>query len=136
MPFWVGAALVVGGAIVHGNHSDYSDWREHSNHRQYGDSEIRRRISEMESRVSSKESAISNLRSKMNSNYNSKISQLKSEKNYSALNNTSAENLVNAVKADMQLELKNSIQRDQQELAEIDLMISRINELEFQSKRE
>lgn len=135
MAFVVGA--IVGGVIVaHDNHSNYSDWREHSRYREYGDSSMRSQISSLESRVSSKESEVENLRQRVNNNFNNRVAELKREKNYPALNKADANNIVNAVKADMKREIESEIQRDQQELAEIDRMISRINELELQSKQE
>ena len=67
--------------------------------------------------------------------YEENINRLKNEKYYPALNTASPENLVEAVKADMRREIEDSISRDKQEIAEIDKMISRINELEQQAKR-
>ena len=102
-------------------------------YREYGDSELRRQISNMESRVNSKESEIQRLKNQMEENYRNRINQLKNEKNYSGLDNS---DVMNAVKADMKRELEDEISRDRQELSEIDKMISRINELELQAKRE
>lgn len=80
------------------------------------------------------------LKNQMNANYENmkrhyeeNINQLKNEKNYPALSTASPENIVEAVKADMRRELEEEIQRDSQELAEIDKMIARINELEVQA---
>ena len=129
MAFWVGA-VVVGGAIIHDNHSRY---REYDRYTKYGDSELRRQIKNMESRVNSKESEIQRLKNQMEEDYRNRINQLKNEKNYSGFNNS---DVMNAVKADMKRELENEISRDRQELSEIDKMISRINELELQAKRE
>ena len=131
------AAAVGGGALVwrasHGNHSRYGD---HSRHSEYGDSSLRGEIERKESEVNRKESEVANLRQRMNDNFNSRISELKREKNYSALSNADANNMINSVKDDMRRELDNEISRDRQELAEIDKMIARINELELQSRRE
>ena len=69
-----------------------------------------------------------------NRHYEENLSQLRGEKNYPALSNSSPENILNAVKADMQRELQEEIAREEAELAEIDKMLSRINELEKQAK--
>ena len=129
MAFWVGA-VVVGGALIHDNHSRY---REYDRYTKYGDSELRNQISNMESRVNNKEAEIQRLKNQMEEDYRNRINQLKNEKNYSGLDNS---DVMNAVKADMKRELENEISRDRQELSEIDKMISRINELELQAKRE
>lgn len=133
MAFIVGG--VIGGvvAVSHGNHSKYSDWRDHSNHRQYGDSGLRNEISNLENRVRNKESEVERLKNEMEENYRNRINQLKNEKNYSGLNDS---DVLKAVKFDMKRELENEINRDKQELSEIDKMISRINELELQAQRE
>ncbi len=134
MAFVVAAGGVVVWRASHGDHSDYSDWREHSNHRQYGDSNMRSQISSQESRVSSKESEVANLRQRINDNFNNRVAELKREKNYSAFNNADANRIVDAVKADMKREIESEIAQERQELAEIDRMIARINQLELQAK--
>lgn len=127
--------VVVGGAIVHGNHSDYSCHSRHSNYREYGDSALRNQISNKENEVNRKAADVENLRQRMNSDFNSRVNELKREKNYSGLS-YSPDEIISDVKRDMQRELDNEISRDKQELAEIDKTIARINELELQSKRE
>lgn len=127
--------VVVGGAIVHGNHSDYSCHSRHSNYREYGDSALRNQISNKENEVNRKAADVENLRQRMNSDFNSRVNKLKREKNYSGLS-YSPDEIISDVKRDMQRELDKEISRDKQELAEIDKTIARINELELQSKRE
>ena len=127
--------VVVGGAIVHGNHSDYSCHSRHSNYREYGDSALRNQISNKENEVRSKDSDVENLRRRMNDNFNSRINELKREKNYSALNSPPAD-IVHYVKNEMRTELDSEISQDKQELEAIDKMIARINEIELQAKRE
>lgn len=127
--------VVVGGAIVHGNHSDYSCHSRHSNYREYGDSALRNQISNKENEVNRKASDVENLRQRMNSNFNSRVNELKREKNYSGLS-YSPDEIISDVKRDMQRELDKEISRDKQELAEIDKIIARINELELQAKKE
>ena len=128
-------AFIVGGALVGiiAIWDDHSNHRDHTNYREYGDSELRNQIKNMESRVNKKESEIQRLKNQMEENYRDRINQLKNEKNYSGFNNS---DVMNAVKADMKRELEDEISRDRQELSEIDKMISRINELELQAKRE
>lgn len=130
MAFWIGAAVVGGGAaLMHDNHSRY---REYDRYSKYGDSELRNQISNMENQVSNKEAEIQRLKNQMEENYRNRINKLKNEKNYSGLNDA---DVMKAVKSDMKRELENEISRDQQELSEIDKMISRINELELQAER-
>lgn len=126
MAFIVGGALV-GIAVIWDDHSNH---RNHNRYREYGDSELRNQISNMESRVGSKEADIQRLKNEMEEDYRNRINQLKNEKNYSGLNNS---DVLSAVKTDMKRELENEISRDRQELSEIDKMISRINELELQA---
>ena len=128
--------VVVVGAAAHGNHSDYSCHRDHHrNYHEYGDSELRNQISNKENQVRSKDSDVENLRLRMNDNFNSRINELKREKNYSALNYSPAD-IVYYVKDEMRTELNSEISHDKQELEAIDKMIARINEIELQAKRE
>lgn len=134
------AFVVAGGGVLiwrisHDNHSNYSDWREHSNHQQYGDSALRNEISNKENRVNRKAADVANLRQQMNDNFNHRIAQLKRERNYSGLN-AERSDIIRSVKADMRREIDEEIARDRQELAEIDKMIARINELELKAKKE
>lgn len=132
-------AALGGGVIVyriaHDNHSDYSDYHSrHSNYREYGDSALRNQIGSKENEIRNKESSVESLRQNMNNNFNSRINELKREKAYSGLN-YSPDSMIADVKNDMRRELDEEISRDKQELAEIDKMIARINELELQAKR-
>ena len=136
-------AIVFGaaaGAVIwragHGNYSDdYSCHSQHSKYHEYGDSELRNEISNLESQVRNKENEVSNLQSRLQNNFNSKIAELKREKNYNGLNK-SPNAIIDNVKADMKREIDSEIQRDKEELAEIDKIISKINEIELQSKQE
>lgn len=127
-------AFVVGVIAVVAAWDDHSNYRDYDRHRQYGDSQIRSQISSQESRVSSKENEVENLRRRVNENFNNRIAELKREKNYPALNDANPQNIVDAVAADMRREIENEIAQDRQELAEIDRMIARINELELKAK--
>lgn len=131
-------AAAGGGVLVwrisHGNHSDYSCHSRHSNYREYGDSALRNQISNKENEIRNKESNVESLRQRMNNDFNSRINELKRERNYSGLT-YSPDSVIVDVKNDMRRELDNEIARDKQELAEIDKMIARINELELQAKR-
>ena len=135
MAFVVGViGVAVIGTAIHENHSDYSCHSRHSNHRQYGDSALRNQISNTENEIRNKESSVESLRQRMNNDFNSRINALKRERNYSGLT-YSPDSVISDVKNDMRRELDNEIARDKQELAEIDKMIARINELELQAKR-
>ena len=116
------AAGVVVWRAGHGNYSeDYSCHSQHSKYHEYGDSEL--------------QNEVSNLQSRLQNNFNSKIAELKREKNYNGLNK-SPNAIIDNVKADMKREIDSEIQRDKEELAEIDKIISKINEIELQSKQE
>ena len=133
-------AAAGGGAIIwrasHDNYSDYySDHYNHSNHRQYGDSEIRNRISNKENDIRRKDSDVESLRRRMNEDFNQRVNELKLEKNYSGLNSAPSD-VIRAVKDNMKNELDEEISQERQELEAIDKMIARINELELQAKRE
>ena len=134
MAFIAGAVIIGGAAIYAGGHDDYSRYREYTRHNKYGDAELRNQISRKENSVSNKESDVESLRWQMNENFNSRINELKREKNYSGLN-SSPSNIIYSVKADMRRELDAEISRDKQELESIDKMITRINEIEVQVKR-
>ncbi len=134
-------AAAGGGVLVwrmsHDNYSDYRDYSDHYNHsnyREYGDSALRNQISNRENEIRNKESSVESLRQRMNNDFNSRINELKRERNYSGLT-YSPDSVIADVKNDMRRELDNEIARDKQELAEIDKMIARINELELQAKR-
>lgn len=129
------AGIIVGGAAFYvGSHDDYSRYREYTRHNKYGDAELRNQISRKENSVSNKESDVESFRRRMNENFNSRINELKREKNYSGLNSDPS-NIIYSVKADMRRELDAEISRDKQELESIDKMIARINEIELQVKR-
>ena len=82
MAFFVGA--VVGGVIVmHSNYSDhnnYSDHYNHSNHSQYGDAALVSRINSQQSQVNSQQSNIGSFRMQMQSDFDERVRQLKSER--------------------------------------------------------
>lgn len=134
MAFIAGAVVIGGAALYVGSHDDYSRYREYTRHNKYGDAELRNQISRKENSVSNKESDVESFRRRMNENFNSRINELKREKNYSGLN-SSPSNIISSVKADMRRELDAEISRDKQELESIDKMIARINEIELQVKR-
>lgn len=137
--------VVVVGALVHTNSSppppppptppkppkEKGIWREHSNtYTCYGDAAIRRQ----ERKIRAKEDEVEDLRRKMNDNYNEKISALKREKNYSALDKPVSQ-VINSVKKEMRHEIEDEIKQENQKLADIDKMIARINEIELQSRK-
>lgn len=116
----------------------YSD---HSRYSEYSNSHLERAYDRASNKRVAKGNEIKALKNQIQENYNSvnrhyeeNLSQLRGEKNYPALSNSSPENILNAVKADMQRELQEEIAREESELAEIDKMLARINELEMQAK--
>ena len=127
--------VVVTGAIVHGNHSDYSCHSRHSNYREYGDSALRNQISNKESEVNHKASDVESLRQRMNDDFNSRVNELKREKNYSGLNYFLPDEIISDVKRDMQHELDNEIAQEKQALEAIDNMIAKINQITLESTR-
>ena len=132
------AGVIVGGVAVIA-YDDYSDYRDHSRHSrytEYGDAQLVSQINDLERRVNSQEYDVNNFRSQMQHNFNSRIDNLRHEKNYSALYNaTSSDNLVYSVKQEMKRELDDSIKQEQKQLEDIDRMIARINEIELQNRK-
>lgn len=133
---FVAGAVVVGGIIItHGNHSDsYSCHSQHSNHRDYGDSGMVSQINDLKSRVSQQEIDIEEFREGMQKKLDKRIAALRKEGKYEALSSTDNINhLVEEVKDEMKKELEDEIKKEREELATIDKMIARINELELQA---
>ena len=133
--FIVGGVIgvVVVGAAAHG---DYSDHSNHSNYSKYGDAELVREIDNMQRKVNQKETDIENFRTQIQNKFNSQINELRREKNYSAFNHASTDiNLIQSVKQDMKNELAENIRQEKNQLAEIDRMIARINEIELQQRK-
>ena len=135
MAFVVGGALVGGAVVWRAAYDDYSRYREHGNHRQYGDSALREAIKRKENEVRYKESDVETARRRMEDNFNSRVNQLKREKNYSGLNYVPSM-MVSEVKDNMRRELDSELKHERDELAAIDAMIDKINELELQVKRD
>lgn len=113
--------------LFHSNHSKYTE---------YSNSHLERKYYALCDKAIAKGNEHTALQNQIKSNYeNAKrhyeenINRFKNEKNYSALNSASPENLVEAVKADMRRELEDEIARDKQELEQIDKMIAKIEEL-------
>ena len=126
-----------GGALVwRVSHGNYSDWRDHRNHRQYGDAALVKAIENKKNEIDAKEDEVDRLREKMEENFQTRVNQLKKERNYSSFNYSDAEDIIDNVKEEMRDELDEEIAKDKQELEAIDKMIARINELELQAKRE
>ncbi|MBQ9479927.1 MAG: hypothetical protein IJU71_10280 [Selenomonadaceae bacterium] len=126
MAFVVGA-FAVGVIVMHEDHSN------HSNHRQYGDAGMVQAINDKQSEVDSLSYDLDWHRQEMQQNFDARIRELRSERNYSALG-SSPKKMIDKVKEDMARELDAGIAKEKQELAEIDRMISKINELELKAK--
>ena len=125
---WGGAAAV---AVVTFYPSD--DHSRHSRYHEYGDSALREQIRRKETDIGRKESDVETARRRMEDNFNSRVNELKRERNYSGLNYV-PNMMVSEVKDDMRRELDNELKHDRDELAAIDDMISRINEIELQTR--
>ena len=130
--------IIVIGAASHGNHSDYSCHSRHSQYREYSDSEMVRQINDMQGAVNRQEMDIGTFRAQMQERLDQRIATLKTEGNYEALSSAPnhMEGLVEAIKRDMKQELENGIKEEQAELAAIDRMIARINEIELQTEQQ
>lgn len=136
MAFVAAAGGVIVWRVAHGNHSRYSDWRDHSNHRQYGDFALVNAIENKNKEIEAKEEEVDRLREKMEKNFQARVNKLKAERNYSSFNYSDADDIIDNVKEEMRDELNDEIAQDKRELEAIDKMIARINELELQAKRE
>ena len=130
--------IIVIGAASHGNHSDYSCHSRHSQYREYSDSEMVRQINDMQGAVNRQEMDIGTFRAQMQERLDQRIATLKTEGNYEALSSAPnhMEGLVEAIKRDIKQELENGIKEEQAELAAIDRMIARINEIELQTEQQ
>lgn len=128
-------AVPAGAAVYKIGHGDYSDHSRHSRYHEYGDSALREQIRRKETDISRKESDVETARRRMEDNFNSRVNELKRERNYSGLNYV-PNMMVSEVKDDMRRELDNELKHDRDELAAIDAMIDKINEIELQVKRE
>ena len=131
----VGVAII--GAVSHDNHSRYSEsYCRHSRHNKYGDAALVKEIEDKKNEIDAKEDEVDRLREKMEENFQTRVNQLKKERNYSSFNYSDAEDIIDNVKEEMRDELDDEIAKDKRELEAIDKMIARINELELQAKRE
>ena len=131
----VGVAII--GAVSHDNHSRYSEsYCRHSRHNKYGDAALVKEIEDKKNEIDAKEEEVDRLREKMEENFQTRVNQLKKERNYSSFNYSDAEDIIDNVKEEMRDELDDEIAKDKRELEAIDKMIARINELELQAKRE
>ena len=112
---FIAGAVVVGGVAILGAYDDdHSRYSKYTKHSRYGDESVRQNISSYERRVENKEDEVQRLYDKYQRLPYYDLDQAKN---------------------DMRRELENEISRDKQELAEVDKMISKINELELQSRR-
>ena len=127
------AGAIVGGVII--AYEDYSDYRDHSNHSnysKYGDANLVNAINNKSREIERKQYEIDNLRRDMVNRFRNSTEELRRDRNYKGLG-YSADYMINQVKLDMQEELEKEIQREKEQLAEIEKMIARINEIELQN---
>ena len=133
MAFIAGAFIVGGAIIAHDDHSNYGDYSDHRNHRQYGDAGMVQAINDKQNEVDSLSYDLDWHRQEMQQDFDSRIRELRSERNYSALG-SSPKKMIDKVKEEMARELDAGIAKERQELAELDRMIGKINELELKAK--
>ena len=126
---FVAAVGGVVGAVVIGavNHSDYSD---HYNYSEYGDSSELDVIKKLEDEVNKKEKGIEAYKRDAKEKYQARLNELKQEETYASLDAAKA-NILEDVKKEMQAEVAAEIQDEKQQLEYIDQMIARINEIEL-----
>ena len=91
-------------------------------------------IHELAYQINQKEFKLKNLRRLVDENFSTRINELRREKFYPAFNYSTPANLLTNIQADMRRELDNELKHDRDELAAIDDMISRINELALQTR--
>ena len=96
--------------------------------------EIRWAIEDKEKLIRRKEFAVESLRRCVDENFSTRINELRREKFYPAFNYSTPANLLTNIKADMRRELDSEIQSDRDELAAIDGMIDKINEIALQTR--
>ena len=130
---FIAGAFAVGVIVMHEDHSNYRDYSDHRNHRQYGDAGMVQAINDKQNEVDSLSYDLDWHRQEMQQDFDSRIRELRSERNYSALG-SSPKKMIDKVKEEMARELDAGIAKEKQELAEIDRMISKINELELKAK--
>ena len=133
---FIAGTVVIGGVIIahedHSNHSNYSDYSDHNNYSKYGDANLVNAINNKSREIDRKQYEINDLRRDIENNFRNRIAELKRDRNYGGLA-CRADYIINTVKSDMSDELEAEIQREKQQLAEIDKMIAKINEIELQS---
>ncbi len=144
MAFVVGVVgVVVVGALAyedhskHSRHEDYSDYSDHSNysaHSRYGDYSMTEAIDDKQREVDDLEYDVDNLRDSIDEEFRERVEELQNERYYSALEDSEPWDIVDNVRAEMREELENEIAQEKAELARIDEMIAKINELELQAK--
>lgn len=138
---FIAGAVVVGGIIIayddHSKHSDYDDYSDHSNysaHSRYGDSSVVSEINSLESDIDDKEYDLDRMREEMEDRFRERVEELQGERYYDSLDDAEPWNVVDNVQEEMREELEQEISAETAQLAQIDEMIARINELELQAK--
>ena len=93
-------------------------------------------IHELAYQIDRKEIKLEKFQRQMDEDFSARVNQLKREKNYWAFNYSSYASLLANLKEEMRRELDAELRQEKQELAAIDNMIARINEIELQAQRE
>lgn len=119
--------VVVVGVLATIDHSDYSD---HYNHSEYGDSTMVEEIKRFKEQVDRKKKDIDEYKDEINRRYQERLDELKQKYPYDGLS-PDTKNIFNQVKKDMKEELEVEIQEEKNKLERINQMIKRINEIEL-----
>lgn len=119
--------VVVVGVIAHDDHSNYGD---HYNHSEYGDSTMVEEIKRFKEQVNRKKKDIDEYKVEINRRYQEQLEELKREYPYGGLS-PDTKNILNEVKKEMQAELEDEIKEEKNKLERINQMIKRINEIEL-----
>ena len=141
---FIAGAVVVGGIIIayddhskHSKYEDYDDYSDHSNysaHSRYGDSSVVNAIDEQQDLINDKEYDLDRMREEMEDRFRERVEELQGERYYDSLDDAEPYDVVDNVREEMREELEQEISAETAQLAQIDEMIARINELELQAK--
>lgn len=92
-------------------------------------------IHELTYQIDRKEIKLEKLRQQMDEDFSARVNQLKREKNYWAFNYSSPASLLTNIKEEMRRELNEELRQENEELAAIDNMIAKINQITLESTR-
>ena len=122
----------VGGVLIGGIIAAYDDHSNHHDHSRYSDASLKLQIQEAEERARKKEREVESLRREVSRQYENAVDTLR----VNDLLPAGSDDLDDAeVRLDaLEAELKEEIEKDQDELHGIDQTIRRINEIQLSRK--